>query len=76
MEIEFSIKTKHGNYNDTLFFPDGAMPTEEEIKQLKEARVRKWIKNFYPRPEVVAPLPQVTTFEEQRARLKKIMGGK
>ena len=46
MEIEFSIKTKHGNYNDTLFFPDGANPTEDEIKALKEERVRRWVQTI------------------------------
>lgn len=46
MEIEFSIKTKHGNYNDTLFFPDGANPTEAEIKALKVERVRRWVQTI------------------------------
>ena len=46
MEIPFSVKAKYGNYNDSLFFPDDAIPSEEEIKTLKEERVRRWASLF------------------------------
>lgn len=75
MEIEFSIKTKHGNYNDTLFFPDGVTPTEEEIKQLKEARVRRWVQTITSMKGATAlgqrtPAPAIPAeILEMRARL-------
>ena len=67
MQIDFSIKTKYGNYNDTLFFPDGVEPTEEEIKKLKEARVQAWVRNFNRVDTVDAEVPQKT--EEQHKAL-------
>lgn len=69
MEIHFSIKTKYGNYNDTLFFPDGANPTEDEIKQLKEERVRKWVRNFYDGGSEVEISP--VSIAELRNRVKQ-----
>lgn len=54
MEIPFSIKTKFGNYNDVLFFLDDAVPPEEEIKALKEARVRAWVQRLL-RPASISP---------------------
>lgn len=46
MEISFSIPTMYGNYNDSLFFPDDAVPSEQEIERLKQERVEKWLLNF------------------------------
>ena len=46
MDIPFSIKTKYGNYNDVLFFPDEAPPTEEELKAAKQARVEAWARRI------------------------------
>ena len=70
MEIPFSVKTKYGNYNDSLFFPDGANPSEEEIKQLKEERVRKWVRNFYGNTAEaeVSPVPPAELFKRVRQK--------
>lgn len=71
MEIHFSIETKFGNYNDTLFFPDGASPTEEEINALKEARVQAWFKNFDDKTESTQPVIPEKTEAQHRAFLAK-----
>lgn len=67
MDIEFSIKTKYGNYNDTLSFPDGVTPTEAEIKKLKQERINKWVSHFSPnRPAPELDKETVTALSSTR----------
>lgn len=42
MKIDFEI-TQHGyTYRDALFFPDDAVPSDDEIEIMKQARFDAW----------------------------------
>jgi hypothetical protein len=43
MKIDFEFQTEYGLFRDALYFPDDAVPTDEEIELLKQARVDKWL---------------------------------
>lgn len=43
MKIDFEFETVHGMYRDALYLEDGHGLTEEQVEQLKQERVNKWI---------------------------------
>lgn len=63
MEIPFSIETPHGNYNDSLFFADDALPTDEVVQAMMQVRVQQWLQNF--EGGATAPVVQQTEAELQ-----------
>jgi len=42
-EFYFQIETKYGRFSDTIWFPDDAPMTDEEIEAEKQRRVANWI---------------------------------
>lgn len=73
MEIAFSVTTKYGNYNDTLFFPDDEVPSDDEIKKLKNERIRRWAALFStknPVDQEEAPEMAAIRLEREKRILK------
>jgi hypothetical protein len=42
IEIQFSVETEIGLYNDTIVLPDDHQLTKEEIEAIKVQRVENW----------------------------------
>lgn len=41
-EIQYSVETEIGLYNDTIVLPDDHQLTDEEIEAIKTQRVENW----------------------------------
>jgi hypothetical protein len=48
MKIDFEFQTEHGLYRDALYFLDDAVPTDEEIEAIKQARLDHWLAFMNP----------------------------
>lgn len=46
MQIRFEFTTKYGTYKDALNLADDHAFTEEELNQMKQLRVDRWVYNI------------------------------
>ena len=58
MQIRFEFNTKYGVYKDALNLSDDHIFTEDEILQMQQARVDRWVYN------IENPVVVDTTVEE------------
>lgn len=56
MQIRFEFNTKYGVYKDALNLPDDHTLTEDEILQMQQARIDRWVYNI-ENPIVVVDAP-------------------
>lgn len=57
IKIDFEFTTRYGVFRDALYFPEDAIPPEEEIEAMKQQRLNNWIAIMEQPPQDVAPLP-------------------
>ena len=43
MKIDFQFETQYGKFCDALHFEDGAIPSDEDIEDMKQQRLNNWI---------------------------------
>jgi cyclopropane fatty-acyl-phospholipid synthase-like methyltransferase len=43
MKIDFEFETSFGKFADALWFPDGVLPSDQEIETMKQERLNNWI---------------------------------
>ena len=56
MQIRFEFNTKYGIYKDALNLSDDHTFTEDEVLQMQQARVDRWVYNI-ENPVVVVDTP-------------------
>jgi hypothetical protein len=53
MKIDFEFETPFGKFADALWFPDGQpIPSDQEIKAMKQERLNNWLALVNPVEEV------------------------
>jgi hypothetical protein len=53
MKIDFEFETPYGKFADALWFPDGVVPSDEEIEAMKQERLNNWLALVTPVTEEV-----------------------
>lgn len=43
MKIDFQFETQYGKFCDALHFEDFAIPSDEDIEDMKQQRLNNWI---------------------------------
>ena len=43
MKIDFEFETSFGKFADALWFPDGTVPSDQEIEAMKQNRLNNWL---------------------------------
>ena len=60
MQIRFESKTKYGLYKDALNLDDNHTFTDDQIEEMKQQRISRWVYNIEnPPAPVVDPVPEV-----------------
>jgi len=52
MKIDFEFETPFGKFADALWFPDGVLPSDQEIEAMKQERLNNWLALVNPVEEV------------------------
>ena len=54
MKIDFQFETQYGKFCDALHFEDGAIPSDEDIEDMKQQRLNNWIAHITaPQPNYI-----------------------
>lgn len=52
-KYDFEINTEYGLYKDSVTFPEGYTPTEQELETIKQQRVTSWLNVIKNPPQFI-----------------------